>query len=310
MIEKQLIVSPRIPPPARKLLNLVQQLLKLAKQPATRVIQQGGVRVNGRVLKRLQEELAPGDRLDIAYEPELVRPAKGQEEQERVEIVFQDEHLLVVNKPPHLLTVPTPRQEKHTLISLLNKRLARERAGEQAYCIHRLDRGVSGLLVFGRRLEVAQLMRDQFAERKPLRRYVAIVAGALVEQEGTFRSHLATDKDLNRYSTEDTEQGELAITHYRVLQSGESFTVVEVWLETGRRNQIRVHFAEAGHPVLGDTRYGSRQLEARWPHKRIALHAQRLGFTHPFTGRSLSFESPLPWEIQSLMAHSSRTKPQ
>ncbi|MCA9150850.1 MAG: hypothetical protein KDA92_16175 [Planctomycetales bacterium] len=144
-------------------------------------------------------------------------------------------------------------------------------------------------------------MRDQFAARKPQRRYVAIVWGKVMPLEGTFRSYLTTDdKTLDQYSTDEESAGQLAVTHYRVMTHLPEATVVEVALETGRRNQIRVHFAEAGYPLLGDTRYGRDYVgnPRLWPHARIALHAQALGFDHPVTGQPLQFQSRLPREFQ------------
>ena len=301
MIQKQLVVDARFPPPARRLESLVQQVLKVSKQEATRVIHEGSVRVNGRFVRMPATLLNVGDRLQVEYEPPVITPPTKQlkESRSQVEIMHEDDHLVVVNKPAALLTVPTPYREPTTCISLLEKRLqAAGRGDERAYCVHRLDRGVSGLLVFGKRLDVAEALRDQFAARKPERLYIALVAGVPSERNGTFESHLATDEDLNRYSTHDESGGELAITHYRVLKTLRGAALVEVQLETGRRNQIRVHFAEAGHPVLGDPRYGKGvRMPPQWNHRRLALHAQTLGFTHPVLGQPLRFESPLPKEM-------------
>jgi 23S rRNA pseudouridine1911/1915/1917 synthase len=200
-----------------------------------------------------------------------------------------------------LLTVPTPHREPHTAISQLNHLLRRHDASAEAFCVHRLDRGVSGLLVFAKSLAIAQALRDQFAERKPQRRYVAFVAGRVQPPKGTIRSYLATDKDLNRYSTKDPTAGQLAVTHYQVVESWADATLVAVRLETGRRNQIRVHFAEMGHPVLGDRRYRKDEAaHAAWPYRRLALHAESLGFSHPVTGQSLEFYAPLPPEFERL----------
>ncbi len=127
---------------------------------------------------------------------------------------------------------------------------------------------------------------------------MAIIAGHLTKATGEFRSYLATDKALNRYSTDDREIGQLAVTHYQVVERLADTTRVAVWLETGRRNQIRVHFAEAGHPVLGDPRYQAAAARHRdWPYERIALHAQTLGFEHPITGEQMLFDSRLPAEM-------------
>jgi 23S rRNA pseudouridine1911/1915/1917 synthase len=173
--------------------------------------------------------------------------------------------------------------------------------------VHRLDRGVSGLLVFGKTQEITRAIKDQFALNKPEREYVAIAAGALEAAHGTFQSLLATDKDLNRFSTDDEEIGQLAITHFRVIARLNGATLVQVRLETGRRNQFRVHFAEAGHPVLGDPRY-EPELAAhpRWHHQRLALHARLLGFEHPVTQEPLKFESPLPAEMERFLAGARR----
>lgn len=301
MLHKRLIVDDRFPPPARRLEGLVQQALKVTKQEAVRAIHDGGVRVNGRYVRMPATMLNVGDRLEIEYEPPVVAAPTKREKSPKpqVEVVFEDDFLVVVNKPAALLTVPTPYREPITCQSLLEKHLRQEHGAEQrAYCVHRLDRGVSGLLVFGKRLDVAEALRDQFAERKPERVYMAIVAGVPREREGTFRSHLATDEDLNRYSTREESAGELAITHYRIVKELRGAALVEVRLETGRRNQIRVHFAEAGHPVLGDPRYGKHvRMPPQWSYRRLALHAQTLGFVHPVLGQPLRFESRLPHEM-------------
>jgi 23S rRNA pseudouridine1911/1915/1917 synthase len=158
-------------------------------------------------------------------------------------------------------------------------------------------------LVLGKTQEIVHELKDQFAASKPEREYIAIVAGQMERPSGTFESLLATDKDLNRFSTDDEEIGQLAITHYRVISVLSDTTLVQVRLETGRRNQIRVHFAEAGHPVLGDQRYRPEAAAHRhWPHKRLALHARLLGFEHPVTDQPLRFEAALPTEMERFIA--------
>ncbi len=148
--------------------------------------------------------------------------------------------------------------------------------------VHRLDREVSGLFVFAKHEAIAKQLIQQFKQRKPTRLYTAIVARTVAQDEGTFRSRLATAKNLDRYSTRRTDETELAITHYRVLRRMSDCSLVEVTLETGKRHQIRLHFADAGHPVLGDPRYKKGLAQhPRWIRKRIALHATTLGFRTP-----------------------------
>jgi 23S rRNA pseudouridine1911/1915/1917 synthase len=158
---------------------------------------------------------------------------------------------------------------------------------------------VSGLLVFGKQKPIADRLIEQFKQRKPQRVYTAIVSGLMSSDEGTFDSHLATGKNLDRYIARPSRKTEVAITHYRVLRRMSDTTLVEATLETGKRHQIRVHFADAGHPVLGDPRYKTKQaMHPRWSRKRIALHAKSLGFEHPVSGESMKFASPLPWAIE------------
>lgn len=211
-------------------------------------------------------------------------------------ILHQDPHIVVVDKSAGLLTVPTARGERNTLVQLLRRHLGRGRPdAPRLAVVHRLDRGVSGVLVFARSPEAAGRLRAAFAAHWPDREYLALVAGDLAAGEGTFSSRLVTGKGLRRRSTRRTDIGEEAVTHYQVERRLGSATLVRVRLETGRRNQIRVHFAEAGHPVLGEERYRPELARHRaWTWPRLALHAHRLAFRHPITGQVLRFESPAP----------------
>lgn len=290
-----------MPQPARNALALVQSQLKVSRPIALGLLHDGVVSVNGRVVRQPHWQLKPGDVLDIEYTPQPVVTSNKRRptSREPFEIVYDDPHVMVVVKPAGLLTVPTPKRESNTLLGNINRYLARRQAGHEAFSVHRLDRGVSGLLVFGKSLEMALRMREQFQQRKPKRQYTAIVTGRMENRSGTFRSYLATDADLNRYSTQDPAGGELAITHYRVREQFPDAAIVSVQLETGRRNQIRVHFADAGHPIIGDPRYRSDQARHHhWPYSRMALHAETLAIVHPVTGEELEFVAPWPQEFR------------
>jgi 23S rRNA pseudouridine1911/1915/1917 synthase len=310
VIRKSLLVSSRIPPPGRRMEALVQQLLQMPRQQCLAAIRDGAVRVNGKFDTRGARFLEEGDLIEIEYSPPPVRQkAVSADRRSPVEIVYEDEAILVVHKPPALLTVPTLMRESRTVISDLNRMLQRRHPAESAFVVHRLDRGVSGLLVFAKSVEIAETMRNQFAARKPKRQYHALVYGVVDADKGTFESFLATDENLNRYSTDDEESGQHAITHYRVLRRFADATYVEVWLETGRRNQIRVHFAEAGHPLIGDERYARERPEhPQWKSRRIALHALTLGIDHPVTGKPLHFESRLPEEFESFFRSQNKSE--
>lgn len=210
-------------------------------------------------------------------------------------IVFEDRFLIVVNKNAGILTVPTFHDESDTLVNAIAKHFSRGRVPQKAHVVHRLDRDTSGLLVFARTHVLAEALKKQFAARKPEREYAALVAGHVTDDKGTYRSYLSPDEDLNEVSSDDFMDGKLAVTHYEVLERLYSATFIRVHLETGRRNQIRVHFADTGHPVLGDTRYSpDRARHPDWRENRLALHAKTLGFVHPVTGRAMRFTTDLP----------------
>jgi 23S rRNA pseudouridine1911/1915/1917 synthase len=283
--------------------RLVQQLCGLSRSQVSGLFDHGCVRLNEAVCTQPAQRLKAGDRVELKYDPnQRYHPAKKPRRNLGFEIVFEDQHLIVVNKPAGLLSVPTVRQETNTLVAKVDEYVRHASQGRGAFTVHRLDRGVSGLLVLGKTEQIVSQIKYQFAAGKPEREYVAIVAGRMPQQQGTFQSLLATDKDLNRFSTDDEEIGQLAITHFRAIAPLAGATLVQVRLETGRRNQIRVHFAEAGHPVLGDDRYQSELAAHRyWPHARLALHARLLGFTHPITHEALRFEAPLPAEMDAFL---------
>jgi 23S rRNA pseudouridine1911/1915/1917 synthase len=282
---------------------LVQELCGLSRSQVTGLFDHGCVTLNGAIATQAGHRLAAGDRVELRYDAkQRYHPKPKPRRNLGFEIVFEDKHLIVVIKPAELLTVPTRRAETSTLQHKVAAYVKHVSKGKGAYPVHRLDRGVSGLLVFGKTQEIVRELKDQFAASKPEREYVAVVAGYVKPKEGTFESLLATDKDLNRFSTDDETIGQLAITHYRVVAHLHEATLVQVRLETGRRNQIRVHFAEAGYPVLGDERYQPELAKhTHWPHRRLALHARLLGFDHPVTNQPLRFEAPLPKELDDFL---------
>jgi 23S rRNA pseudouridine1911/1915/1917 synthase len=300
---------------------LVQQVVKRSRGDVTGLFDHECVSLNGAVCLKPFLRAKEGDKIELDFDDgreyhAKAKPKKMPPTEMGFDLVYEDDDVIVVNKPAGVLTVPSPYGESNTLVDRITTYLRTQNRRAEGFCAHRLDRGVSGLLVFGKSLEISERLRDQFEERKPKREYIAIVAGNLNRYEGTFRSYLATDANLNRYSTKDPEEGQLAITHFRAIKGLGDATVVQIWLETGRRNQIRVHFAEEGHPVIGDGRYQSQAAaHKRWQLKRIALHARMLGFVHPVTGKAFQFESPLPKEfvafIQGQVAgdDSSRRRP-
>lgn len=293
--------------------RLIQTMCGLPRAQIIGLFDHHCVRVNGADCIFPGLRAVTGDQIQLEFDPaRKYNSIPRQRQRWGFDLVFEDRYLLVVQKPADVLTIPTRREEKDTLLGRVT-RYVRKPSNQKdkgpalaevpsVYTAHRLDREVSGLLVMGRTEPLAKALRDQFAEHKPERKYVAIVAGELQADEGTFESLLATDRDLNRFSTDDEQIGQRAVTHFRVLRRLAETTLVEIWLETGRRNQIRVQFADAGHPIVGDIRYGERKAShRRWPFRRVALHAKQLGFLHPVTRKHLRFVSPLPFEMDHFL---------
>ena len=285
---------------------VVRQLSGSSHSQVRGMIDHGCVSINGEPCDTPAAPVTAGDVVSIYFDPtQRYHKKKKRWDDRTFSLLFEDDHLIVVNKSAGTLTVPTDRNEKNTLVDRVSIYLSHSRGKQQACVVHRLDRDVSGLLVFGKHETIANRLIEQFKQRKPQRIYSAIVAGVMLNEKGTFRSHLATGKNLDRYVARPSQKTEAAITHYRVLKRMTDTTLLEVNLETGKRNQIRVHLADAGHPILGDPRYKPEQAaHPRWIRKRIALHAKTLGFEHPISGETITFESPQPAALEKFLAGS------
>jgi 23S rRNA pseudouridine1911/1915/1917 synthase len=289
--------------------RVVQKLTGLSRSELRGLFDHDCVSINGELCTAIGAPVKAGDVLEARYDIHTrYHPRERAWEDDAFKIIFEDKHLIVVDKSAGVLTVPAHPSDSNTLVGAISRYLAhrgqvpRRQSGQSrqakqrggAQLVHRLDRGASGLLVFGKDRDTAKLLQSQFEERKPEREYLAIVSGE-IPKRGTFESYLATSPSLQQYSTKDKTDAQLAITHFELIRIIHGASLVRVWLETGRRNQIRVHFAESGHPVLGDPRYRpDLSSHPHWRAKRLALHAAKLGFRHPVTGKPLRFESPAP----------------
>ena len=284
--------------------RVVQELTGRSRADVRGLFDSECVRLNGETCLEAGVRVNPGDTVSVRHDPHRrYHEVPTARKSPAFELVFEDESLIVVAKAAGVLTVPTDRGEPTTLIEAVSRHLSRGRAARRAAVVHRLDRETSGLLVFGKDREIAREVQDQFRVRKAEREYTACVGGTMQSGEGTFRSNLRTTKSRQRYSARAGERGEEAVTHFVVQQQLQGATFVRVRLETGRRNQIRVHFAEAEHPVLGDERYRPKLARhPSWKVRRLALHATVLGFEHPKTRERMRFESPMPAEMMRFVA--------
>lgn len=235
--------------------------------------------------------LRPGMKVQISRE-------KGNHEfhNNLMKIVYEDRYLIVIEKKQGLLSVNTERQKERTAYTILNEYVKRSDHRNRIFIVHRLDRDTSGLMMFAKDEKTQHTLRDNWHQIVYDRRYVAVVCGEMERDAGTVRSWL-TDRKLYVYSSPTDDGGQEAITHYRTIKRRNGYSLMEMNLETGRKNQIRVHMQDLGHPIIGDGRYG---LEDVNPIGRLALHAFKLCFYHPVTGESMQFETPYPTEFKRL----------
>lgn len=210
--------------------------------------------------------------------------------EKRYRIVYEDEWLIVVDKPPGMLVIPTPKKETNTLTALLNRELDERGVEANAYPCHRLDRETSGLVIYAKGKSAQPLMMEEFRKRAVKKSYTAFVHGTVKKNFDTLKGFI-----YNR----NKDRSEPATTRYRVMERRRGFTVLEVEPVTGRTNQIRIHLKGAGHPLLGESVYAFRK-DFKLRFRRVALHAQYLAFTHPITKEKMRFTSPLPGDMRNL----------
>jgi len=214
-----------------------------------------------------------------------------------ITILYEDYDIIVIEKIHGLLTVENDKERDNTVTSLLNNyvRKGNPKSRKRVFIVHRLDKDTSGVLIFAKNEQSKRYLQDNW--KKATKTYYTVVNGIVKKKEGVISSYL-TQNAINRvYSVEDSKAGKLSKTEYKVLKESDNYTLIEVNLLTGRKNQIRVHFSEAGHSVLGDKMYGKKEKGI----KRLALHAARLSINHPVTKERMTFETNIPAYFNSLL---------
>ena len=280
---------------------LLARMGGMTRTSVKQMLTQRRVSVAGAVQTRGDYTLMPGDRVAISAgrgNSALTHP--------KLSLLYEDDYLLVVYKRPGLLTVPTrPESSETTALSILRAYVRRQHPRNSVFVVHRLDRETSGVLVFARSEELQHYMREYWRQLVTERTYIALAEGLFEQKEGTITTWLTEDNRTTRvYSSPTDNGGQKAITHYKVLRQSpvthtpSPVTLLELHLETGRTNQIRVHLASMGHPVVGDRKYG-HGLDYS-PVDRLCLHAKVLAFIHPSTEKKVRFEAPVPKEFNRL----------
>lgn len=255
------------------------------------LLKEGRVSVDGKKVIKANIKLKEGQELDIK---EKLRYVRG------LNILYVDAHFVVVDKPAGLLSVSTDFETRRTVYAFLKE----EFHPRKVYVVHRLDQETSGVMVFALSEPGLDRLKELFKKHDIERCYTALVEGRVKPAEGTWECYLWEDDYYRVHVTEDPDKGELAITNYRVTGNSRKLSRLDIRLHTGKKNQIRVHCSQAGHPVVGDEKYGADGD----PISRLCLHASRLAFEHPFTGKKMVFESPVPEIFSRLVKEKQQEK--
>ncbi|MEW6499932.1 MAG: RluA family pseudouridine synthase [Thermodesulfobacteriota bacterium] len=248
------------------------------------------VSVAGKVATQLDHRVARGVEVCI----KTAREIRNAEPPPGLPVVYEDDALIVIIKPAGLLSIATEKEKQRTAYYRLNAHFKERHATARIFVVHRLDRDTSGLLVFAKDEAVKKALQEQWPQVE--KRYVAVVEGVPGEPRGTISSCLRESKSLRVHTVRGKGEGKLSVTHYAVREAGPEYALLDIAITTGRKNQIRVHLADLGHPVAGDKKYGATSD----PVGRLALHAAFLAFTHPLTGKRIELTAAMPKRFQTL----------
>lgn len=281
----------KVSEPAQLIAFVMEKMHGMSRNRAKALITNRVVLVNNLITTHPLAELKPGDvvQLDRSKQKKAFHCKE-------LDIVFEDPYLLVIDKHPGLLSMSNNSRQQ-TVQTVLNRYLEKGGGRNTSHLVHRLDRDTSGLMVYAKDVQTQQSLINGWQQLVSDRRYIALVEGELEQQRGRVQSWLTEDKKFVTHSSPVDNGGKFAVTHYKVLAASNGYSLVECELETGRKNQIRVHMADLGHPVVGDRKYGNEGD----PMRRLGLHAYMLCFTHPVTGKHLRFETPVPFCFEKLL---------
>ena len=252
------------------------------------------VSIDGAPVTQFNFKLYPGDTVIISNSP-IRRKTRS-----NLPIIYEDNDLIVINKPTKLLSVPSDNEKGSTAFRMVNDYLQQKDKHNRAFIVHRLDEDTSGVLMFAKNAKMANALTegDNWNNLTKKRGYFAIIEGQLEKKEGTITSYLKKNAQNMMYSSKKKGDGQYAVTNYKVISETKDYSLVDVNIDTGRKNQIRVHFGDLGHYIIGDDKYG----EPSNPLKRLGLHAYELDIVHPFNKKLMKFKAPIPKEFENLMS--------
>ncbi len=278
---------------------LMDEFGSASKTKVKKLITSGSIRLeNGKVIRKAETIIQQGQSVEYTKHVDTSKQPRCP-----FKIVFEDEYLVAVIKPAGILTHGDTGKKNISLLNGMTEYVKEESRGKKrAFIIHRLDREVSGIILLAKTEEMMQLMKENWQDTEKL--YFALVEGHPEVEEGSIKSWLKEGPHQIMMSVPESDEAKYAVTHYRVLEKLEAHTLLEVKLETGRKNQIRVHFADMGHPIVGDRRYGADDTYER----QIRLHAFHLSFTHPVTKQLVELETKIPINFLKLKEEDEKYK--
>lgn len=275
---------------------LLEWLLENVKQSKSKIkatLQNRGIKVNKRMVTQYDFALKPGDKIAISTSK------KNDKFQSRhLKLVYEDRYIVVVEKNPGILSMAAGHSSLNVK-TILDDYFKKTRQKCNAHVVHRLDRDTSGLMIYAKDMQTEQILERDWHNIVYDRRYVAVLSGQLEEEQGTIANWLKDNKAYVTYSSPVDNGGKYAVTHFCLLDRNDTHSLVEFKLETGRKNQIRVHSADMSHPVCGDIKYGNGDD----PLHRLCLHAYVLCFYHPITHQPMEFDTPIPMNFRKLFSH-------
>lgn len=271
--------------PAQLMAFLIEQLPHKNRNNIKSLLSNKQILIDGKVYTQFNHPLREGQVVTVA-----ANRAPETTQYRGLTILYEDPSIIVINKQAGLLSMATNKERDRTAYGILSDYLKKENPSNKIFIIHRLDRETSGVMMFAKSEKVQRLMQEAWNATTKERTYVALVEGVPEPPTGTITSFLRESKALIVYSSQNPDNGQLSITNYKVLKANNGFALLELELETGRKNQIRVHMQDIGHPIVGDAKYGATSN----PIGRLGLHAEVLAFEHPITGESMRFDAPVP----------------
>ena len=264
---------------------LLVQLPNKSRNDIKSLLAHRQISVDNEVITQFNHPLLSGQQVVVNWAKVLI-----EEQPAGLNIVFEDPYIIIIEKQAGFLSIATATEKEQTAYSILSDHVKKRDPKNKIFVLHRLDRETSGVMMFAKSEMIQQALQKAWKEAVLERTYIVVVEGAVTKEQGTITSWLTESKAFIMYSSHTPNNGQKAITHYRVLKKNKHYSLLEVKLETGRKNQIRVHMKDIGHSVIGDKKYGA----TKHPIGRLGLHAQVLAFKHPTTGEVVRYESEIP----------------